>query len=312
MKAAQINQYGPAEQIVVQDVPQPEPAAGQVLVKVYAASLNPFDTSVREGRVQQFMPLELPVTLGGDIAGQVAGLGEGVTGLAVGDKVYGQANAVSGASGALAGYAVTAAGQLAPAPEGLDWAQIAALPLTGQSALQVVSGHMKLEVGQKILIHGGAGGIGTLAIQLAKHIGAYVATTATGDGLAYVRQLGADKVIDYQAEKFEDVVKDYDAVFDTVGGDTYRRSFAVLRRGGKIVSMLEQPDDALARKYGVVAIAQHTKTTPESLQEVARLASEGVLTVHVDQTFPLSDAVKAFQAREGGQVRGKIVVTMPQ
>jgi NADPH:quinone reductase-like Zn-dependent oxidoreductase len=308
MKAAQISQYGHADQIMLRELVKPKPSKDQVLIEVHAASLNPFDSTVREGHVSKMMPLVLPVTLGGDVAGVVTKLGANVTGLAVGDRVYGQASVMGGGSGSLAEYAVTRASQVAVLPAGLDFVQGAALPLTGQSALQVISGHMKLDVGQKILIHGGAGGIGTMAIQLAKHIGAYVATTATGDGLAYVKELGADKVIDYQTQDFAKLVSDYDAVFDTVGGETYTRSFAVLKRGGIIVSMLVQPNVELARKHGVVAIAQQTKTTTESLTELANLAERGVLSTHVERVFPLTEVVPAFEAREAGNIRGKIVV----
>jgi NADPH:quinone reductase-like Zn-dependent oxidoreductase len=227
MKAAQINEYGHADVIEVSDIAKPTLGEGQVLVEVHAASINPFDTIVREGHVAQMIK-SLPVTLGGDIAGVVTEVGSGVTEFAVGDKVYGQANAVAGNSGAFAEFAATAASQVGNMPANLSFVEAGAIPLTGESALQVITGHMKLAPGQKILIHGGAGGIGTVAIQIAKHLGAYVATTATGEGIQYVTDLGADEVIDYASQKFEDSVHDYDAVFDTVGGDTYVRSFGVL------------------------------------------------------------------------------------
>ncbi len=308
MKAAQIKDYGHADVVEVVEASRPKPGGGQVLVEIHAASINPFDTTVREGFMRKMIPLKLPVTLGGDIAGVIAGVGAGVVGFKVGDQVYGQANVVSGASGAFAEFAVTAAGQVAPMPAGLSFTQAAAAPLTGLSALQVVQDHIKLAPGQKILIHGGAGGIGTAAIQLAKHIGAYVAATATGEGISYVQSLGADKVIDYQAAPFETGLTGYDAVFDTVGGETYARSFAVLRKGGVIVSMLEQPNRELAEKHRVVAIAQQTRTTTAGLEVLARLIEGGAIHVHVDRVFPLDQIREAFAARESGKVRGKVVV----
>jgi len=239
----------------------------------------------------------------------VVELGAGVSeGLSVGERVYGQANVVSGVSGALAEFTTAKADQLARLPKGLNFIAAAALPLTGVSAIQVLEDHMKLRAGQKILIHGGAGGIGTMAIQIAHHLGAYVATTATGDGLAYVKNLGADQVIDYTTQRFEDELRDFDAVFDTIGGDTYTRSFAVLKPGGIIVSMLEQPNQELAEKHHVTAIMQNTKTTRASLDALTKLVEAGAVKAHVDQTFALDHTRAAFEALESGKARGKIVV----
>ncbi len=305
MKAAQIAQFGHADQIKVVEADKPVLKPGQVLVEVHAASINPFDTKVREGAIPS---LKLPVTLGGDIAGVIAEVGDGVTDAKVGDKVYGQANAVAGNSGAFAEYAATGASQVNHMPANVDFRQAAALPLTGLSALQVINNHMHLQSGQKILIHGGAGGIGTMAIQIAKHLGAYVATTATGDGLAYVKGLGADEVIDYKNQQFEQQLSDYDAVFDTVGGETYANSFRVLKPGGIVVSMLEQPNQELVQQYGVSAEYQQTRTTPEDLKTLADLVEQGVVTVHIDATYPLDQVQQAFEAREGGSVKGKIVI----
>jgi len=278
-----------------------------VLVEVHAASINPFDTIVREGYVRNMIK-SLPITLGGDVAGVVSEVGEGVADFAVGDKVYGQANVVAGNSGAFAEFAATMAGQLGKMPANLSFIEAGAIPLTGESALQVITEHMQLAPGQKILIHGGAGGIGTVAIQIAKHLGAYVATTATDDGIQYVKDLGADEVIDYKAQKFEDVVRDYDAVFDTVGGDTYTRSFAVLKKGGMIVSMVEQENAELASKHEVKAVHQFTKVSTDSLNELSKLIEDGVITVHVDKTYSLGQISQAFTDRESGTVRGKIAI----
>ncbi|HSD56234.1 MAG TPA: NADP-dependent oxidoreductase [Candidatus Saccharimonadales bacterium] len=307
MKAAQISEYGHADVIEISDIAKPTLGEEQVLVEVHAASINPFDTIVREGHVAQ-MVKSLPVTLGGDIAGVVSEVGSGVTNFSVGDKIYGQANAVAGNSGAFAEFAATAANQIGSMPTNLSFVEAGAIPLTGESALQVITGHMKLAPGQKILIHGGAGGIGTVAIQIAKHLGAYVATTATGDGVQYVTDLGADEVIDYASRQFEDVVHDYDAVFDTVGGDTYARSFNVLKKGGIIVSMVEQENTELAQQHEVVAVHQFTQVTTESLNELSKFIEDGIVTVHVDKTYPLEQIRQAFEDRESGTVRGKVAI----
>src|SRR5690606_10107573 len=202
MKAAQINNYGDPSVVQIAEVDQPQLTEAQVLVEVHASSLNPFDTTVREGHMKDAIPLQFPATLGGDIAGVVVKAGTGVERLKPGDKVYGQANVVAGNSGAFAELAATKASQLAKMPSNLSFEQAAAMPLVGVSALQALSEHINLKAGQNIFIHGGAGGIGTIAIQIAKHIGAYVATTATGEGIDYVKKLGADQVIDFKSEDF--------------------------------------------------------------------------------------------------------------
>lgn len=305
MKAAQINQYGHADQIEIVDTAAPAVLPGKVQIEVHAASINPFDTAVREGHVK--MP-QLPFTLGGDLAGVITEVGADVEGFAIGDKVYGQAHVIAGNTGAFAEFAATSAGQVAKMPANLSFNEAAALPLVAVSALQVIKEQMHLQAGQKVLIHGGAGGIGTVAIQIAKGIGAYVATTATGEGLEYVKQLGADEIIDYKSQQFDDLLRDFDAVFDTVAGETYDRSFKVLKRGGAIVSMLEQPKTDLVEQYGVTAIAQQTRVTTTWLNQLRELVEAGVVTPHVDKIFPLEQAASAFEARESGTVKGKVVL----
>jgi NADPH:quinone reductase-like Zn-dependent oxidoreductase len=225
-------------------VAKPSAGEGQVLVKVRASSINPFDSTVLHGYAQKMMPLVLPVTLGGDIAGVVEAVGAGVSEFSAGDRVYGQANAVGGNTGAFGEYAVTSAGQVAKAPTGLSFEEAAAIPLTGVSAMQALMGHIKLAAGQKILIQGGSGGIGTVAIQLAKHLGAYVATTVPAMAMDYAKTLGADEVMDYKARDFTEVIKDYDAVFDLVGGEVFEKSFEVVKKGGVLVSMVAPVDEA--------------------------------------------------------------------
>lgn len=308
MKAAQINAYGGPSVIEVNEVDIPTPGHGQVLVEVYASSLNPFDTAVREGYMKEMIPLRFPVTLGGDIAGIVTEVGEDVTHIAAGDKVYGQANVAGGNSGAFAEYAVTSAGQVAKSPAGLTFNQTASLPLVGVSALQALKQHIGLARNQKIFIHGGGGGIGAVAIQIAKNVGAYVATTATGDALGRVKQLGADEAIDYKTQNFAETLREYDAVFDTIGGDDFDISLSVLRKGGIAVSMAAPVNEAKTSELGVRAITQATHVTTNALNELTMLIEREVVTPHVGKVFSLLQIRKAFEAREAGGVQGKIVI----
>jgi NADPH:quinone reductase-like Zn-dependent oxidoreductase len=311
MRAVQIDGYGGIEVTKVRaDAPKPAADEGQALIEVRAASLNVIDSSIRQGYLEQMLPLSFPVTLGGDFSGAVVELGQGVTEFKIGDEVYGQASVFLGGSGTLAEFAAAKAALTGYKPKSTSFPEAAALPLAGVSAIQALIEHMNLKAGQKILIHGGAGGIGTYAIQVAEYLGAYVATTASAKDMNYVKELGADEVIDYRSQVFEDLLHDYDAVLDTVGsaGDTYARSFKVLKKGGTLVSMLEQPNEELMAQYGVNAIAQFTQTTTARLAKLAELVDQGVVKVHIDKTFPLEQVTDAFSYRETGSPRGKVVV----
>jgi NADPH:quinone reductase-like Zn-dependent oxidoreductase len=313
MKALQIRQYGGVDVLELnQNAPKPAAVKGQVLIEVHAASINPIDWKIRAGYLKEHLPLTMPATLGGDVAGVVVGIGESASGLNVGDRVYGYASVVSGGSGSFAEFVAAAISTVAPAPEQVNFTQAGALPLVGASAVQAIEQHIKLQRGQKILIHGGAGGIGSVAIQVAKSIGAYVATTAMADDRAYVQELGADQVIDYKKEAFEERLQDFDAVFDTVGGDTMEESFKVLKKGGTLVSMLGQPNPTLTKQYGVTAIGQMTHVTTEILKRLAQLVDSGAIKIHVDRVFPLEKAKEAFQLLEEGHPRGKVVFEIRQ
>jgi alcohol dehydrogenase len=308
MKAAQISSYGAKDVLnTVNDAPKPQIETGQALIEVHAAGVNPFDWKLREGYMKEFIPLNFPAILGGDFAGVVAEVGEGVSGLNVGDEVYGSANAAGG-QGSYAEFTPVKADQIALKPKSVDFTVAAALPLAATSAYQALVEHANLMSNQKVLIHGGAGGIGTFAIQLAKHIGAFVTTTASSEDLDYVKDLGAEDVIDYKSQKFEEILKDIDVVFDTVGGDTYKKSFKVLKQGGVIVSMTEQPDESLVNQYKVKAIAQQSRATTSRLKEIAKLVDEGAIKVNVDKVFPLDQAFEALAYLQEGQHRGKVVI----
>lgn len=308
MRAAQINEYGGKEVLkTVADAPIPSAGPGQVLVEVHAAAVNPFDIKVREGYMKDMVPLQLPATLGGDLAGVISDIGQGESGFNVGDEVFGQANAVSG-SGSYAELSPVKAESLALKPKSVDFVTAAGLPLAGVSAIQALMDHVNLQKGQKILIHGGAGGIGSFAVQVAKHLGAYVAATATAADADYVKGLGADEVIDYTSQAFENIVSNMDAVFDTVGGETTVRSYGVLKPGGTLVSMVSTPDNDLMQKYSVNAIHQSTKVTNERLQKLAELVEQGSLTVTIDKVFPLDEAGEALAYLQSGSHKGKVVI----
>lgn len=305
MKAAQLIRYGGKTAVkTVTNAALPPVADNEVLVQVRAASVNPFDIKVREGQARLNSGVGLPATLGGDVAGVVAAA---AAGFAKGQPVYGQAGALGG-HGSFAEYTPVKASQLAAKPDNVDFAQAAALPLTAVSAYQALVDHMKLQKGQKILIHGGAGGIGSLAIQLAKHIGAYVATTAAAKDTEFVKSLGADEVIDYRSQDFSTIIKDYDAVYDTIGGETNKKSYGVLREGGRLVSMAAQPDEQLVKKHDITYIAQFTRVTPERLSAVAKLVDDGQLKVMIDKVFPLDQAAEALEYLKTRHTRGKVVL----
>lgn len=308
MRAAQLTHYGGEEAVTVTaDAPQPQAGPGQVLVKVEAASINAIDWKIREGMMQQMATVTFPATLGGDLAGTIVEIGENVEGLTIGQAVYGQTNPFSG-NGSFAELAPISTANIAAKPRTTDATQTAALPLTAVSAYQALAETLHLQAGQKILIHGGAGGIGSVAIQLAKHLGAYVAATAATEDLGFVKEIGADETIDYTSQRFEELLQDYDAVFDTVGGEAANKSYAVLKIGGQLVSMAAAPDEALAAEHGITASAQQTRVTTERLQKVAKLVDQGVLKPAVDRVFPLEQAAEAIEYMRRGHHRGKVVI----
>jgi NADPH:quinone reductase-like Zn-dependent oxidoreductase len=307
MKAAQITQYGDAGAVTVAaEVPRPQAGGGKVLLEVHAASLNPVDSYIRLGYMHKMVPLQFPATLGIDVAGIVVETESG-TGFKVGDRVFGGASALAGGSGAFAEYASVPAGLLAKAPAKLSFLEAAALPLAGVSALQAIE-TLKLSKGSTIFIQGGSGGIGSYAIQIAKHLGARVIASCRGSATGYVKSLGADQVIDFEKTAVSGNVRDCDAVFDTAGGEAYKSSFAALKKGGTILTIAGQPDAELAAKFGVTAVGQMTDVKTQSLDRLAQLVADGAVKVHIDRTFPLDKVQDAFRAREAGHVKGKIVL----
>ncbi len=309
MKAVQINKYGGVEVIAINNnALKSTPSKGQILVEVHAVSINPFDSAVRAGYMDKMKPLEFPATVGGDFAGVITQVGETVSDFKVGDEVYGSANLFNGGSGSFAEFAVSNTSNSAFKPKSINFLEAASLPLVGSSAVQALEEHIKLQSGQKILIHGGVGGIGSIAIQLAKIRGAYVATTVSGDDKEFVKNLGADEVVDYKTEKFEEKLREYDAVFDPVGGEITNKSFLVLKKEGVLVSMLGQPDSEIAKKYEVTAIGQGTKVNTAHLNRLTELVDSGKIKPQIAKIFTLEKAKEAFSYAEEGHPRGKVVL----
>jgi NADPH:quinone reductase-like Zn-dependent oxidoreductase len=314
MKSIQIKRYGNSDVVEVNDTASvPTVSTGKVLVNVKASGVNPVDWKIREGYFQQMTPLQFPSTLGMDFSGIVNQLGEDdmSSDFKQGDEVYGQASVFSGGSGAFAELALANKDSVAHKPKTLNHVEAAALPLVGVSAWQALVEKIGLSKDQKILIHGGAGGIGSIAIQLAKHLGAYVATTVSKNDKEFVQRLGADQVIDYKTEDFEDILHDYDAVFDTVGGDMYKRSFKVLKKGsGIIVSMLEQPSSELMNQFGIKAIFLFSQVNRQRLAKLAQWVDQNNIKVNVEKTFSLDEASKALDYQKDVHPRGKVVLTV--
>jgi alcohol dehydrogenase len=315
MKSIQIKRYGGSDVIEVNDKASiPSPSAGKILVNVKASGVNPVDWKIREGYMQQMIPLQFPSTLGIDISGVVKQIGEKEnepSDFKQDDEVYGQASVFSGGSGAFAELALADKDSIAHKPKTLNYEEAAALPLVGVSAWQALVENIGLSKDKKILIHGGAGGIGSIAIQLAKHLGAYVATTVSTNDKQFVQELGADQVIDYTKENFEDMIHEYDAVFDTVAGETYKRSFRVLKKGsGIIVSMLEQPNSELMNQYGVKAVFLFSQVNRQRLTKLAEWVDQNNIKVNIDKTFSLDDAAKALDYQKDVHPRGKVVLTV--
>lgn len=306
MKAVRIHEYGGPEVLRYEDAPRPQPGDGEALVRVHAAGVNPVDWKVRVGRLQGRVNHRLPLVLGWDVAGVVEQVGPGVDNVKVGDAVYARPDI--GRDGAYAEYIVVRAAELALKPKSIDFIHAAAVPLSALTAWQSLFDAANLSAGQSVLIHAGAGGVGHYAIQLAHWKGARVYTTASARNADFVRSLGAQEVIDYTAVHFEDEVKDMDVVFDTVGGDVYERSFKILKKGGVIVSLLNQPNEELAKHYGVRAKYVFVQPNAAQLTQIAALIDQGAVKPHVAAVLPLSEARRAHEMVQSAHTRGKIVL----
>jgi NADPH:quinone reductase-like Zn-dependent oxidoreductase len=304
MKAIRIHRFGGPEVLQLDEIDTPAPGEGKLLIRVAAASVNPVDYKIRRGEYPWVKLEDLPVTLGRDAAGVVErGAGE----FKQGDEVYAHLDWRDGGN---AQYAICAISGVAAKPRTLDMVAAAAVPLAATTAWQGLFDHGGLKSGQSVLIHGGAGGVGGFAVQFAKARGAHVIATASGAGVQIVRDFGADEVVDYKHQKFEDVAKNVDLVFDLIGGETQARSFAVLKPGGALISTVQDPDKTLGAE-------KHLKTerygaTPNGgeLREIGDLIDAGKVKVTVARTFPLAAAAAAHRCLEDEHPNGKIVLTV--
>jgi NADPH:quinone reductase-like Zn-dependent oxidoreductase len=306
MKAIVIHEYGGPEVLKYEDVRRPEPKDDQLLIRVAAAGVNPVDGMIRAGMFAKDGDRAFPIILGGDIAGVVDKVGSNVTKFKAGDPVFAYASLDNG--GGYAQYAVTTQRETAPKPKSLTYAEAAAVPIVALTAWQALIDTAKLSAGQTVLIHGGSGGVGSFAIQIAKARGAKVIATASTANQDLLKQLGADTAVDYTKQKFEDVAKDVDVVLDSIGKDTLARSYGVVKKGGFIVSLVARPNQAELDRHGIRGAALSVDPNSDELAEIGRLIDEKKIRVIVSQTFPLSEAIKAQEQVATGHTRGKIVL----
>ena len=307
-RAVVINEYGGKEKLAEAKVSLPELGADQVLVKVAATSINPIDWKLREGYLKQMFPWSFPIILGWDVAGEIVEVGQKVKDYHVGDRIFARPETTR--FGTYADYTIVDSNLLAPVPESIAFTEAAAVPLAGLTALQALFDHGSLKAGEKVLIHAGAGGVGTYAIQLAKNAGAYVITTASPRNHELVKKLGADEVIDYHTTDFEEVLTDIDLVFDTMGGEIQKKSFPVLKEHGRLISVLSIEDETLAATKQIEAKAIWLRTNGEQLSELAKLMADGKLVSVIGETFPLTrqGVYDAHALSETHHAVGKIVL----
>ena len=305
MKAIRIHQYGGPEVLAQVEMQRPTPGPNEVLIKVQAASVNPFDWKARAGYVKEMFPLTFPATLGSDISGTVEEVGPGAALFKRGNEVYASLGLEGGG---YAEYAVAKEAIVAAKPRTLDHVQAAAVPTGGITSWQALFEVAQLRAGQRVLIHAAAVGVGNFAVQFAKVKGAYVIGTASSRNQAFLHELGVDKTVDYNKTRFEDVVSDVDVVLDTIGGDTQERSFKVLKKEGILVSIVQPPSQELAAKYGVRALFYGAHSSSSNLAEIARLIDSGKVKTVVETVLPLVEAQRAHELSQSGHARGKIVL----
>jgi len=306
MKAVRIHTYGGPEVLKFEDAPRPEPAPGEVLIKVNAAGVNPIDWKTRAGCLKDHRPYVFPLILGWDVSGIIEATGHDGTRFKKGDEVYARTDTAR--NGAYAQYIVAKQVEVAQKPKSIDHIRAAAIPLAAVTAWQALFDAAGLSAGQKVLIHGAAGGVGSFAVQLAKWKGTHVIGTASARNQAFIQELGADESIDYTKTRFDDVVRDVDVVFDTVAGETQTRSWKVLNKGGILVSIASPPSAEDAVKNGVRQAIVFMVPNASQLAEIAKLVDSGKLKPVVETVLPLSEARRAHEVSQTGHTRGKIVL----
>src|SRR5947208_8477865 len=306
MKAIRIHNYGGPEVLQYEDAPRPEPQAGEVLVRVHAAGVNPIDWKVCEGHMKDFWRHRFPLILGWDLSGVVEELGRGVSRFKIGDEVYSLPAPTR--NGAYANYIVVREPELALKPNSLHHIRAAAVPLAALTAWQSLFGTAQLQPGQGVLIHAGSGGVGHFAVQLAKWKGAYVFATASTKNQDLLRELGVDEPIDYTRQRFEDITRKVDIVLDTLGNETQKRSWSVLKKGGVLVSLVQPPSEEKAKELGVRAALLGAQPNGAQLAEIAKIIDSGKLTPVINRILPLSEARRAHELSQSGHTHGKIAL----
>ena len=330
MRAAFISKYGSAEKLVFGDVDVPALGDADVLVEIFAASLNPIDFKIRDGKIKFLRSYTFPLILGHDLAGVVSEAGSQVTRFKKGDKVYSRPR--NGRTGSLAQFITIDENELAFMPKNLTYSEAASVPLVGLTSWQALLDTAGMKRGDRVFIQAGSGGVGTFAIQLAKHFGAHVITSTSGRNIDLVRSLGADEVVDYTKQKFEDVLKNIDIVFDTLGGEALYKSFQIIRPGGWVVSISGDPDQRLAKDMNLnffkslvlrlvgrkannlanKASANYRfifmKSSGDQLTQITRLIEDGKIKPVIDREFSFDESQKAMDYLESGHARGKIVI----
>ena len=330
MKAFVVSKYGKANSVEAVELPEPELGDGDVLIEVHAASVNPLDLKIRNGELKPLLPYKLPLVLGNDLAGVVIKAGKNVRRFKPGDEVFARPD--QDRIGAFAELIAISENDVAKKPHRLDMEQAASVPLVGLTAWQALVEKAGVQAGQKVLIQAGSGGVGTIAIQLAKHLGATVATTTSTANVDWVKGLGADIVIDYKKDDFESVLHDYDVVFDTQGGQTLEKSLLVLKPGGKVISVAGPPEPDFAKEFGanwfliqamralsfrirrkakrrgVTYSFLFMKASGDQLRELGSLIDSGAIRPVVDRVFPFQSTTEALAYVEKGRAKGKVVV----
>ncbi len=305
MLAIRIHEFGGPEVLKYEDASEPQPGPGEIQIRVIAAGVNPMDWKVRQGGIK----IPLPIIMGMDVAGVVDTLGQGVDAFQSGDSVYAR---VSLGQGGYAEYTVTNASQAALKPESIGFVEAAAVPTAGLAAWQTLFDIAGLQKGQSVLIHGAAGGVGSFAVQFAKWKGARVIGTASRSNAEFLKSIGADVVIDYKAQRFEDVVHGVDVVLDTIGGETFERSWGVLKPGGFLVTTVANVPEGAAEAHGVRAKGLVTKADGKELAKIAAVIDEQHIKPIVTTVLPLADARKAQEISESRHTRGKIVLRVAE
>jgi NADPH:quinone reductase-like Zn-dependent oxidoreductase len=315
MRAMVIGDFGGPEQLRPMALPRPRPGEGEVLVRVVAAGVNPVDCLIRSGKLRDHIPHRFPLVLGWDLAGVVEELGAGCRRFRKADRVFGCARKSSAEHGTYAELVVVAESALAPMPAKLLFEEAASVPLAAHAASQCLSGGSGLAEGQTVLIHAAAGGVGHFAVQLAKLCGARVIGTGSGSSQSLILGFGADVGIDYTKEDFRDAVRRHcpegvDLVLDLVGGETLARSYEIVRRGGRLVSLAAEPSATAAAGRGIVAHSQYVEPGGEELERIAQSFDRQRLRTHVQRIYPLAKAGDAHRALEDGHVKGKLVLNL--